>query len=119
MRQKAEDFMTALLLALVLCILFGAGLFAIFGTGTAPQGALSASLPGALSGVVLVIAPPWGHGAAALVTWAGGRQIGPVSAPFGTFASFDGPAPVDRLRELGGWGAWDAGALATICGVQP
>ncbi|SDG29575.1 hypothetical protein SAMN04488245_102285 [Alloyangia pacifica] len=101
--------MTALLLACVLTISLGAGVFAIFG---GPGGETAA-------GVVLVIAPPWGLGAPALVIEAGGRQIGPASAPFGTFATFEGPAPVARLRALGAWATRDARALATICGVRP
>lgn len=101
--------MTALLLACVLAISLGAGVFAIFG---APGG-------GTAAGVVLVIAPPWGPGAPALVIQAGGRQIGPASAAFGTFATFEGPAPVARLRALGAWATRDAQALATICGVRP
>ncbi|WP_194135347.1 hypothetical protein [Salipiger mangrovisoli] len=106
--------MTALLLAFVLCITFGAGLFAIFGSAPARDG----SPDGGPTGVVLVIAPPWGPGAPALVARTGGRLVGPVTAPFGSFATFDGPAPADRLRALGAWGTREAGALATLCGIR-
>ncbi|WP_353472186.1 hypothetical protein PVT71_12875 [Salipiger sp. H15] len=107
MEQKVEDFMTALLLALVLCIGLGAGIVATLGAVPPGDGA---------TGVVLVIAPPWGPGAPALVRAAGGRTVGPVSAPFGTLASFDGPAPLARLGALGAWATRDAAVLASICG---
>lgn len=102
--------MTALLLASVVCVLFGSGLLAVF--GAAPPD------PSGGSGVFLVIAPPWGKGAPALVRLAGGRLVGPVSAPFGTLAAFDDPAPGARLRRLGAWATRDAGVLAALCGPR-
>ncbi|WP_375259643.1 hypothetical protein [Citreimonas sp.] len=67
---------------------------------------------------VLVIAAPWGQGAAAIVTGAGGRPLGPVSAAFGTLATFDGAIPVADLRALGAWAVRDGTSIASICGVN-
>ncbi|MBS0122761.1 hypothetical protein [Thetidibacter halocola] len=70
------------------------------------------------SGPVLVLAPPWGAGAASIVLQAGGTPLGPVSAPFGTLATFDGPDPRPVLYELGAWAVRDGSALALLCGLD-
>ena len=75
-------------------------------------------LPGRPGMPVLVIAPPWGIGAPALVQAAGGRLIGPVTAPFGALAIFDEASPEARLLALGAWAARDARAMASLCGVD-
>jgi hypothetical protein len=69
-------------------------------------------------GLTLVLAPPWGPGAAAIVRQAGGVLVGPVSAPFGTLASFDGPDPRPVLYELGAWAVRDGSTLALLCGLD-
>ena len=66
---------------------------------------------------VLVIAPPWGAGAASIVAAAGGRPIGPVSAPFAVLAAFDETLPRARLRASGAWALRDGRGLALLCGV--
>lgn len=110
MDQKIEDFMTVLLLGFVLSVSLAAGGVALVG---------GSPVNGVAPGPVLVIAPPWGPGAAALIHGAGGRMVGPVSAPFGALASFEGAVPVARLRALGAWGVRDASALAAYCGAKP
>ncbi|SDY26771.1 hypothetical protein [Citreimonas salinaria] len=67
---------------------------------------------------VLVIAPPWGAGAAAIVAAAGGTALGPIEAPFATLARFEETVPVERMRALGAWSVRDGAALANICGVN-
>ena len=79
-----------------------------------------AALPGGhptVGAPVLVIAPPWGPGAAAIVARAGGKAVGPVDAAFGTLAAFDGTIPVEKMRALGAWSVRDGASLALICGV--
>ncbi|MBR9840786.1 MAG: hypothetical protein GYB50_23265 [Rhodobacteraceae bacterium] len=98
--------MDALLLALALRV----------GGGMALASALGPAAPGAASGPVLVIAPPWAGTAAELVRRAGGAPVGPVTAPFGALAVFDSAAPVDRLLALGAWTVRDARSIASLCG---
>ncbi|EPX78480.1 hypothetical protein [Salipiger mucosus] len=90
-------------------LLFGAGLTLASALGPAPS---AAGRP------VLVVAPPWGPGAPAIVALAGGRILGPVEAPFGVLAVFDDPRPAERLLALGAWTACDARAMASLCGVN-
>ncbi|MDJ0820979.1 MAG: hypothetical protein QNJ09_04095 [Paracoccaceae bacterium] len=67
---------------------------------------------------VLVIAPPWGGDASAIVTAAGGQLIGPVQAPLAALALFDGAVPVEDMRLGGAWGVRDGAVIARICGVD-
>lgn len=94
----------AILLGLVVTI-------ASLGVAALPGGQPVAGAP------VLVIAPPWGPGAAAIVAAAGGMPLGPVEAAFGTLAAFDGMVPIDEMRALGAWSVRDGAALALLCGV--
>ncbi|KAA8609055.1 hypothetical protein AL036_04880 [Salipiger aestuarii] len=75
-------------------------------------------MPDRAGDVVLVIAPPWSVGAAALVLRAGGQPVGPFSAPFGTLAVFDTAPPVSQLVSLGAWTVRDARFISSICGVS-
>ncbi|MFN3209810.1 MAG: hypothetical protein ACE369_12590 [Roseovarius sp.] len=62
----------------------------------------------------LVVAPPWGGGAARIIAQAGGTPVGPVAAPMARFAVFDHPS---RATEAGAWAVLDAAALASLCGI--
>ena len=97
-----EVTLFAALLTAILAVTLAAGLGPAARTGDDP---------------VLVIAPPWDGGVGALVQAAGGRIVGPVSAPFGALASFPAPgADPSRLRRLGAWAVRDAAAFAALCG---
>ncbi len=66
---------------------------------------------------VLVVAAPWGPGAARLVERGGGHLVGPGQALFGAIATFDDPDPRARLHGLGAWLVRDGTFLAAFCGV--
>ncbi|WP_417719218.1 hypothetical protein [Salipiger sp.] len=97
-------------------------LFVIFAVLTFAAGVSLASAlgpePDAAGQPVLVLAPPWGQGAAAIVAATGGRVVGPVTAPFGALAVFAVPRPGPGLRARGAWSVHDAGVLASFCGAS-
>jgi hypothetical protein len=64
---------------------------------------------------MLVVAPPWGGGAAAVVERAGARLVGPSEAPFSVVASGVGAG---ALWAAGAWAVLDARRLAEICGWE-
>ncbi|WP_172841174.1 hypothetical protein [Rhodovulum sp. P5] len=63
----------------------------------------------------LVVAAPWGGGAAAVIADAGGQEVGPYIAPMARFAVFTAP---DRAVQAGAWAVLDADALLTLCGFE-
>lgn len=67
--------------------------------------------------IALVIAPPWASagGAAGVVAAAGGREIGPVRAPFAVLAVLDAP---EAAMRLGAWIVLDGRIMALVCGVS-
>ncbi|ABD55287.1 hypothetical protein [Jannaschia sp. CCS1] len=67
--------------------------------------------------VALVIAPPWtaNGGAAGIVAAAGGREVGPIRAPFAVLAVFD---TQPAARALGAWLILDGRLMAAICGAS-
>jgi hypothetical protein len=65
-----------------------------------PAGHLLAPAVAQVSGLHLVLAPPW-RDAEALIAAAGGRVIGPWTAPFGRFAAPDAADFRTRAAELG------------------
>lgn len=68
-------------------------------------------------GVALVIVPPWAPGGASgVVAAAGGREIGPMRAPFAVLAVFNGH---DMGMSHGAWAILDGRLIAAICGVEP
>ncbi|WGW02902.1 hypothetical protein [Tropicibacter oceani] len=93
----------------------GMGIFAlVLAAGLSLRG-LVGPLPQDAGLPVLVVAPPWGAGAAALVQQAGGQLVGPVQAPLGALAVFEGPVPRQRLLSLGAWMVRDGRFVATLC----
>lgn len=91
---------TLILLILLTSVLAGAGAFAPVRAG-AP---------------VLVIAPPWAGGPAAVLAQAGGQEISPVRAPFAAMGVFDN---FDDVWAAGAWAVWDAGFFMKFCGISP
>jgi hypothetical protein len=77
--------------------------------------ALVAPAPPGDAGPWLVLAPPW-RDAAALVIAAGGREVGPATAPLGLFAAADAPGFPHRAAALGLL-VLDVRALPDFCGV--
>ncbi|MGH1368326.1 MAG: hypothetical protein ACRBCL_06885 [Maritimibacter sp.] len=69
------------------------------------------------AGPVLVVSP-WGAKAKSNIEMAGGRIIGPETAPFGIFAASDDPQFSTRLRASGAWAVLNGARLAAICGVK-
>ena len=105
MKPTRQDFQD---LALGAAALIGVTVFAVvYGVGPVPAGA---GIP------VLIVAPPWSGGAEALALATGARPLGPVRAPFGALAVYDGPVPVARLRALGAWAVRDARRVGALCG---
>ena len=107
MSARVRLSLDALLMSLALVAGVGSSLVAALGPEVRTPG-----VP------VLVVAPPWGQAAAALVLAAGGQPVGPPAAPFGTLAVFDQPVPLERLAALGAWTVRDARTLASLCGVS-
>ncbi|WP_176439069.1 hypothetical protein [Puniceibacterium sediminis] len=64
---------------------------------------------------VLVVAPPWDGGAAAIVRAVGGVAVGPVAAPFAMFAVFEHKGFAEAALKAGAWTLRDAGALSAFC----
>lgn len=69
------------------------------------------------TGVVLVIAAPWGPSPQSVIAAAGGHPVGPATALFGVLATFDYPVSSSALRAGGAWGVYDGQAIANLCGV--
>ena len=90
----------------VICAAIGASLLAAAG----------AFAPARAGAPVLVIAPPWAGGAAAVLDQVGGQEIAPIRAPFAVMGILDNPA---EARRAGAWAVWDASALAQLCGFDP
>ncbi len=82
-----------------------------------PFGSLLASAPKA-GAPVLVLLPPWVDGPS-VVEAAGGRVIGPMSAPFALLAYGDDPGFADRLQIAGALNVSDASILSELCGATP
>ncbi|KPP86961.1 MAG: putative membrane protein [Rhodobacteraceae bacterium HLUCCA08] len=62
---------------------------------------------------VLVLAGPLAGGAPAVITRAGGVEVGPTVAPLGRIAVLP---DIALARREGAWIIVDAAALATLCG---
>ena len=84
--------------------------------GVSILAAAGAFAPARAGAPVLVIAPPWSGGAAAVLAQAGGQEIAPVRAPFAVLGVLDRP---EDVRQAGAWAVWDAAFLAQLCGVDP
>ena len=84
-------------------------------SGAAALGLDRAPAPGA---PVLVVAPPWGGGAAEVVRRAGGREISPARAPFAVLAVLDGADAARAMRSAGAWFVLDAARVARLCDAQ-
>ncbi len=67
---------------------------------------------------VLVIAAPWHGGAGRAIDAAGGRPLGPVSAPMARMAVSEDAEFAARLLGAGAWLVLDASRLAAWC-VSP
>ncbi|WP_136443482.1 hypothetical protein [Pacificoceanicola onchidii] len=80
----------------------------------AVSGAFSPFVAGAGT-PVLVLAAPWGVGAAHIAEQGGGAVIGPSQTVFGALATFDDPDPRARLKRLGAWAVRDGQFLAMFC----
>ncbi|WP_146204970.1 hypothetical protein [Meridianimarinicoccus roseus] len=65
-------------------------------------------------GPLVVVAPPWHGGPAAIVAAAGGRIVGLDQAPLSVLA--DG-ASAEALREAGAWFVLGSSALNFFCGT--
>ena len=65
---------------------------------------------------MLVVLPPWAQ-ADRVIEAAGGRRIGPRTAPFASFAQSDDPAFIAKVHGLGAWAVRDATRLAQLCGT--
>ncbi|SNX70173.1 hypothetical protein SAMN05878503_10582 [Cereibacter ovatus] len=65
------------------------------------------------NGPYLVVAPPWGGGAAEVVRQAGGVIVGPTQAPLSVLA--DG-ADAAALAAAGAWWVLDPTVLGISCG---
>lgn len=90
-----------------------AAVLIIMGTGSvAAMGGFSAPAPGT---PVLVIAPPWNGGAAAVLARVGGQEISPVRAPFAVMAIVEMP---ELARAEGAWAVWDATLMARLCNIE-
>ncbi|MFZ7094148.1 hypothetical protein [Primorskyibacter sp. 2E233] len=94
----------------------GMALTAVFLAAVISVKGLVGPLPGGAGTPVLVVASPWGLGAAQLVIQAGGRLVGPYQAPFSALAVFDDPEPREELLSLGAWMVRDGRFVATLCG---
>lgn len=105
MTQSFHDGLARVLLAVALFAAPAAAVIVSF-----------AGAPGQAGQPVLVVAPPWSGGAAAVVARAGGRIIGPEVTPMAVFAVFDAPLPLADLRRFGSWAVADGRRLAAICG---
>lgn len=93
---------------LICCALFVAGAWSV-SHAFAPLGG-EAGVP------VLVLAAPWGEGAAQIAERGGGSVIGPDKALFGALATFEDTNPKERLLRLGAWAVRDGQSLAQFCG---
>ncbi|EYD77908.1 hypothetical protein Rumeso_00635 [Rubellimicrobium mesophilum DSM 19309] len=62
---------------------------------------------------MLVVAPPWDGGAEQVVETAGGRVVGPGSAPFSVLATGATPAAYELA---GAWLVLDPAVLEILCG---
>ena len=78
-----------------------------------PVAAIAFAPPPMSGGIVLVI----GFHAQDAVARAGGRQVGPASAPFAVLAAGDGDF-ASRLRQNGAWRVTGGDWLASICQVN-
>ncbi len=104
--MNRSSFSSGLLLVAVLsCIALATPVALLAGTRPDP------------GGIVLVVAPPWATtgGAAGIVSAAGGREIGPMRAPFAVLATLD---DLPAARQHGAWLLLDGRVLARICGVD-
>lgn len=66
---------------------------------------------------VLVVAPPWSGGAAAVIARADGLPIGPEGAPFASLSANTDPAYVTQLQTAGAWLVLDGSVIAEICNI--
>lgn len=73
---------------------------------------------GPFSGGPVLVVSPWGEATQANISQAGGRLIGPQSAPLGAFATSDDPDFPQRLKASGAWAVINGARLAAICGVE-
>ncbi|MGR3564764.1 MAG: hypothetical protein ACU0FH_18945 [Heliomarina sp.] len=66
---------------------------------------------------VLVVSLPWGPSSEQIVQRAGGRLLGPETAPLGVLATSDVPEFRSRLRDEGAILVVGASLIASICGI--
>lgn len=85
-------------------------------TFLAPLGSLLAAPPRP-SAPVLVLVPPW-IDAVSLVASAGGRVVGPASAPMAVLAYSDDSEFAQNLLRSGALGVRDGSVLADLCGAK-
>ncbi|MBF9036334.1 hypothetical protein HKCCE2091_19005 [Rhodobacterales bacterium HKCCE2091] len=102
--MSSHRAVTAFRFALVAAVLVAAPVFGLTASAAPRAGA-----------PVLVVAPPWSGGPAAVIDRSGGREIGPARAPFAAVAMLDDPA---LARAAGAWAVLDAAALAALCGPR-
>ena len=81
-----------------------------------PLLALASARPGPAS-LLLVVVPPAGPDAVAVIRAAGGVPVGPRQAPLAAFAAAPAPHFAERLRSQGAWMVLDGDRLAALCGV--
>ncbi|MGK7752592.1 hypothetical protein [Roseovarius sp. C03] len=73
------------------------------------------SAPARAGRPALVVVSPWGADPARIIAAAGGREIGPGSAPLARLAVLDRP---EDVVPAGAWAVMDATALASLCGIE-
>lgn len=82
---------------------------------SAPVLSLAAQKPPAVGSVALVIASPFGEGAARIAQRAGAAPIGPTRAYSGVFVDITSSNIRDRLQASGAWFVVPGGALLALC----
>ena len=90
--------------------------FPVLALAAAPAALVAAAPPPGDAGPWLVLAPPW-QDSGVLLAAAGGREVGPASAPLGIVATAEAPGFPARAAALGLL-VIDAGALPDFCGVM-
>ena len=76
-----------------------------------------AGSPSRVDRPVLVVSLPWGPSSEQIVQRAGGRLLGPESAPLGVLATSDASEFRSRLRAEGAILVIGASLIASICGI--
>lgn len=89
--------------------------FPALALASVPATVLSAAAPRADAGIYLVLAAPW-RDAGGLIAAAGGRPVGPGTAPLGHVVSAEDTAFPGRAADLGLL-VLDGRVLGLICGT--